>query len=328
MASSALPQPLVTIVIPTYNRANTVVASVESALAQTYPHREILVVDDGSKDDTSSRLEPYRDRVRYIHQNNAGKSAAMNRALKEARGTWFGILDSDDLWMPEKLALQIEGLGQHDGRAGLSFTDGIYMGNPSLAPEVVGTFFKQSFKSFPSLHGFIEDAVNYVLKPPHGIFGQSTLIRCDLLREVGGFDEALVMAEDTDILFRVALKTSFTYVNQPLVKVDRTPTRKEGLAKIYARVTPMAVRCRTHLYEKWLAMNPPITEPQRTGIRARLAAVYHDAALIHLVENRRRDALAAFRRASSLDAKFRYVWKRWLTLLAPPLARQFLTRST
>jgi glycosyltransferase involved in cell wall biosynthesis len=98
---------LVTAAIPTYNRARYLAEAIESAVAQTYPDVEIVVVDDGSTDDTPAVVEPYRDRIRYVRQENAGRSAARNRCILETRGRYLSFLDSDDRWLPDKLALQV-----------------------------------------------------------------------------------------------------------------------------------------------------------------------------------------------------------------------------
>lgn len=97
----------VSVVIPTYNRGYCIAEAVESALNQTHPKLEIIVVDDGSSDDTEAVLSAYLDRIRYIKQCNAGVSAARNLGLTLAEGSWIAFLDSDDLWNPRKLELQL-----------------------------------------------------------------------------------------------------------------------------------------------------------------------------------------------------------------------------
>src|SRR5271166_6410356 len=98
--------PAVSVVIPTYNRSALLPSAVESVLAQTFTDYELIVIDDGSTDDTCERLKPYMGRIRYCYQDNRGASAAQNKGIEIARGTWVSILGSDDLWLPAKLERQ------------------------------------------------------------------------------------------------------------------------------------------------------------------------------------------------------------------------------
>lgn len=100
--------PLVSAIIPTYNRAAYLVQAVESALAQSYPALEIVVVDDGSTDGTREALTPYLHRIRYIYQDNQGEAVARNTALAASKGELIAFLDSDDIWLPGRLETQVE----------------------------------------------------------------------------------------------------------------------------------------------------------------------------------------------------------------------------
>ena len=109
----------VSVIIPTYNRANLVCRAIDSALAQTHPDIEIIVVDDGSTDDTAERLAIYDQRIRVIRQPNAGVGAARNSGIALAGGEFIAFLDSDDDWLPWKLSAQIAAFQQ---RPELQFT--------------------------------------------------------------------------------------------------------------------------------------------------------------------------------------------------------------
>src|SRR5215510_13181409 len=98
----------VSVVIATYNRSRQVREAIDSVLAQTLPVREVIVVDDGSKDDTRAQLLAYGDRIRPFFQTNGGASAARNLAMRMAQGSWIAFLDDDDVWQPEKIAQQWE----------------------------------------------------------------------------------------------------------------------------------------------------------------------------------------------------------------------------
>ena len=107
-------KPLVSIIIPTYNRADIISAAVSSALQQTYANKEIIVVDDGSTDDTCERLGAFDGRIRLVRQVNAGPSAARNAGVKASQGQILTFLDSDDLWLDSKIAKQVKMLQSVD----------------------------------------------------------------------------------------------------------------------------------------------------------------------------------------------------------------------
>jgi len=101
-------QPTVSVIIPTYNRADRVTRAIDSALAQTVPPMEVIVIDDGSTDNTQEVLAAYGDRIHVVYQANAGVSAARNTGLELATGELIALLDSDDIWLPHKLELQLQ----------------------------------------------------------------------------------------------------------------------------------------------------------------------------------------------------------------------------
>ena len=108
---------LVTAVIATYNYGRFVTQAVESVLAQTYGNLEVIVVDDGSDDDTRELLAPYTDRIRYIYQKNQSVAAARNTGIRAASGDLIAFLDADDIWHPQKIEVQMRYLADHPEEA-------------------------------------------------------------------------------------------------------------------------------------------------------------------------------------------------------------------
>ena len=116
-------EPRIAAVIPAYDRERTIARAIESILAQTWPAAEIIVVDDGSRDDTRRVVERFGERVRCVTQANAGASAARNRGVREAKQPWVAFLDSDDHWRPQHLERIARAIRATDGRAALYFAD-------------------------------------------------------------------------------------------------------------------------------------------------------------------------------------------------------------
>jgi glycosyltransferase involved in cell wall biosynthesis len=193
----AMSRELVSAVIPAYNYGRFVTLAVDSALAQTYPNMEVIVVDDGSKDDTRERLAPYGDRIRYIYQENGGLSAARNTGIRHARGEWVALLDADDLWHPEKIETQLRAIA---GRGSFAL-----IGSPSAAEM------PDRLEPAPEVRTLgVRDFLTASLFGP-----SSALIRRDRCGEVGPFDEGLKCVEDRDMWLRIAVRFPVALVLSP-----------------------------------------------------------------------------------------------------------------
>ena len=101
-------RPSVSVIIPTYNAAQYLPHAIDSALKQTYPHKKVIVVDDGSTDHTWSVIEPYLERISYLRKDNGGPASARNLGISKSKGEYIAFLDADDIWLPEKLAVQVD----------------------------------------------------------------------------------------------------------------------------------------------------------------------------------------------------------------------------
>jgi glycosyltransferase involved in cell wall biosynthesis len=199
-------QPLVSIVTATYNMAQYVVEAVDSILAQTYPQLEAVVVDDGSQDNTQEVLARYAEdpRVKIIHQDNAGQTAAKNRGLAACTGRYVGFCDADNAWLPDKIATQLEAF-QGDNPPGVVYGDvqfiddqGADLPTPRVqrhSGRITGPLLANNFVPF-----------------------NTCLVPRDILTEVGGFDESLSMAIDYDLWLRISTRYEFRYLPQILAR--------------------------------------------------------------------------------------------------------------
>ena len=189
------------------------------------PVDEIIVVDDGSTDGTIEALhERYGSRVTVVRQEHKGVSAARTRAVDEARGDWVAFLDSDDVWLPTKLERQFAALAALGSQYGVCFTNCNYFGEPELGFSV----FEQIGLKTNSEFGPICNPVMYIAEAHRNrqitpFILPSFLVLRTIIKEVGGFDQALGLTEDYDLMFRLSFKTKFCFVSTPLVSIDRTP---------------------------------------------------------------------------------------------------------
>jgi glycosyltransferase involved in cell wall biosynthesis len=275
-------EPTVSIVIPTFNRSALLLNAIESALQQTYDDNEIIVVDDGSTDDTATKLVPYLDRIRYVYQNNRGVSAAQNKGIELARGRWISILASDDVWLPTKLERQFTAISALGGEFGACFTDCAYMGNPALTRSA----FEQAGLDCSSEFTTLDEASKLVLARYPALYVQSMLVLRSMLDRLNRFDERLIVGEDTDVLFRLSFVTRFCAVREPLVKIDRTPGREIGLIELFDQGHDKVFDCVEQRYRRWLAL-PELTDSEmRADIVANLRLLYYGWAIARLYELR------------------------------------------
>jgi len=193
----------VTVVIPTHNRAWCLAEAIDAVLAQTYRDYELIIVDDGSTDETASILTGYGDKIRRLHQANRGVSAARNHGVRKAHGELIAFLDSDDLWQPEKLARQVAFFDRHP-EAMICQTEEIWIRR--------GVRVNPKHRHRKPSGWIFEPSLALCLVSPSAV-----MMRRDLLEQMGGFDETLPACEDYDLWLRVSLRHPIHLIKDPLV---------------------------------------------------------------------------------------------------------------
>jgi glycosyltransferase involved in cell wall biosynthesis len=191
----------VSIIIPSFNSAHFVVDAVQSALNQTIAPVEVIIVDDGSTDNTQETLSGWRDRIRVIHQENTGLSGARNTGLRNATGEWIAFLDADDVFHPRKLELQLKALGAHPN-LGMLGTDR-YQHPTELPPQI-------------DSDGIVEEIPLERLLVRNYFTASSVLVRRSIALKVGEFDRSLPNAEDLDYWQRTAEQCGVGILRLPL----------------------------------------------------------------------------------------------------------------
>jgi glycosyltransferase involved in cell wall biosynthesis len=273
-----MPEPVVSVVIPTYNMAGWVTDAVQSALAQTFREYEIIVVDDGSTDDTEAALAPWRDQIRYIRQENMGQSVATNTGVLAARAPYVAFLDADDLWMPEKLARQMPGL-LADDEIGLSCTD-FSIQSPTGA--VVPSFF-QSGKGFAEGHVFDEMLDHCWVANPTAIVPRR------VFDAVGFFYPTLNLGQDFHQWLRIAHTWKVTAVPDVLCRVRQRPDGRRPFESAYRS----AIRTR----ESLLHAIPGLSARRQRVVRHQIAELAYRIGHRRILEGRTREARDVAREA-------------------------------
>jgi len=199
-------EPLVSVIIPTYNRAAYLQKALQSVKEQTYQSLEIIVIDDGSTDDTGEMLKNYEGQLRYFYQENRGISGARNAGIKRARGEFIAFLDSDDYWLPDKTVQQLALFKQHPeyalvaARCASIRLDGSYRekNRPGKSGWVLEDLFKANF-----------------------IRTSAAMIKQECFENIGLFDEELRECEEYDLWLRIAAQYPVGFINKSLaVYVD------------------------------------------------------------------------------------------------------------
>ena len=297
----------VSIILPTCNRLEYLRPAVDSIAAQTFADWELIIADDGSNAETKAYLEGLHDppRIRVIWLAHSGRpSVVRNAALRHAQGEFIAFLDSDDLWLPRKLEVQVASLRNHPARHWSYTKFGLVNGSGSpIAPT--------STRSWPTPTGWILEPL---LKGETVIGIQTVIVSRRLLEQLGAFDEDLVMCEDDELCFRLAEHSEADGVDEPLTLIRRHG--QHGGSDI------LAWQDRRRVFEKALraSRGGHLIEPILRRLRAEMSV---GLAKSQAVSGMRADVLSTL--ASSAHYSWPYLqwWSGALSATARAFAPQY-----
>lgn len=222
----------VSVIVPTFNRAHWLPHAIQSVLHQRYRDFELIVVDDGSTDDTPQILQSFGSALTWVTQANAGAASARNRGITMAQGTWLAFIDSDDEWHPDYLGTQMDHL-QRDPSLQMQVTDCRLVGHgagPSTYFALNGTLKALAAKRLTDPLCEAADQARFCLERPFSFIVEhppwqvgATVMRRDAVLRSGMFNTALSLSEDVDLMARMALQGPMALICEALVDVHRRP---------------------------------------------------------------------------------------------------------
>jgi glycosyltransferase involved in cell wall biosynthesis len=310
----------VSIVIPAYNCSQYITEAVESVMKQTYTDLEILVIDDGSKDNIKQVLDSYilRGDVKYIYQENQGPGAARNTGIKYATGKHIAFLDADDTFTENSIEKRMD-LITYDLDVGLVFSNYYYQSKESQAEEInfQSDFFKNKsyYKMRTTPFGFVFDGqYKNIFEIPFKIHTGTVLVKKEVFIKSGFFRTDIFIAEDRDMWLRIANYFKLGYVNQPLAYYKRYRSSltvndplKYGRDRITFHYNLMKI------YKKDKNIN--------TFLKKRLALIYYDIASYFYKGNQRMRSLENIMKCIFYNPTRIHYYEFFLSILFPKYLR-------
>lgn len=288
--------PKVSVVIPTYNCARFLPEALDSVLAQTYRDFEVIVMDDGSTDDTPAVMSRY-PAVRYLRQANVGPGAARNAAIRAARGELIAFLDADDLWLSAKLERQVPTFD--DPEVGICYSD--------LRELAIDGKVTPSFLATRPLaaSGYIFENLRSML-----IYTTTTVVRRVVFDQVGGFAEDMPSAQDREMWFRICYRWKAALANEVLAVYRR---RAESVTGDNSKLSRDGLR----LWKRVLT-DFELTPRFAQLARSHLGRAYYERGYFFRHVGRRRAARLFLRRSLSINPADWLAWKCLVDTLMPP----------
>lgn len=281
--------PRVSVVIPTYNRAIFIAECLDSVLAQTYRDFEVIVVDDGSTDNTDEVLKPYLGSIRLIKQGNSGSAAARNNGIGEAKGEYIAFQDSDDIWMPDKLEKQMIYL-EENPHFDLICGNGISFGKGEKAGRLV--------VRKKRLHAIEKEGVTLRNTYMKGcLFPSTWVVKKKVMEKLGGFDSSLPVSMDWDFDLRFLLKGyKAAFVNDVFFRRRKHPG---NVSSIKERQLLHIIR----ITDKLLSNNPEARKIiGEKLLNRKMSSTYYQLGKVYYGKGQRKQASDAFKKALAFRA--------------------------
>ena len=316
--------PRVSVIIPSYNAASHIENCVKSALAQTYQAIEVIVVDDGSTDNTADVLRPYAQKVRYLKIKNSGPSIARNQGIQHAGGKYIAFLDSDDEWLPRKLERQIVFMEGHPDIR-FSFSDCVLFGAQGASSE---SFFSQKeiLRTIPTVTdpqgSVLSRHIHQDLLYENFIVTSGVIVRKDCFDLVEMFDESLFNGQDFDLWFRLAVHYRAGYLPEVLV---RKRIHETNISSRKESVLINRIKVRQKVY-RMASQKCDISKKARMFFLGKLQRSYADLARWYLVRGNPREAREWCGRAFQLGIH-REILIVWLLSLTGTRFSQFFLKG-
>ncbi|WP_071544711.1 glycosyltransferase family 2 protein [Pseudodesulfovibrio hydrargyri] len=292
--------------IASYNYGRYLSQTLDSVLAQTRQPDEIVVVDDGSTDNTREVAAPYveRGQIKYIHQENAGVSAAKQRAVEESSGELLAFLDADDMWEPTKLEKQLPLF--ENGRIGAVYSKRFIIDEHGE---------RSSFQHPPFYRG---DIINQIFAYNFIAFS-STVVRRSVFERAGGYDFALSTGEDYDLWIRMAALCEFDYIDEPLICYRR------GHSNLTSN-TPRLLANTVNIMRKELGDSNIASRLSRHAVRTAWASVFSAYGRLRAAEGKPGQAFSMFCKSLFYQPFMAKTWNGLASLLLPRPCRNLAKR--
>jgi glycosyltransferase involved in cell wall biosynthesis len=269
--------PEVSVVIPAYNSAQFLGEALQSVFEQTFKDYEIIVVDDGSTDQTRKVVDRYKDRVRYVFQENGGPAKAKNRGIRDCLGEYIAFLDADDVWLPLKLEKQVSMFRQNPELA-MVFTENAVFNRSCTYVTSMG-------KRKRLMQGDV--ARNIFLRS--GVVTPTVMVRKVVFDKIGLFEEELRVAEDDNMWVRIAANFKVALIDEPLVKVRAHPHRATADKEKLFESVQTNIQLLSNRYEG-------VKEKIEDVIPQKISQVHFSLGYHHFENQRYKEARKAFAR--------------------------------